>query len=340
MVNRNPDGLPIINTHSLGKFAFCHRAGLIALASGEDDDSEASGRTPRLDYLPRFDIAAMVKLKDKLEGEMILVGVPLCLGIVLLVLVGHFYDPWLAAFIGLAALLPARLLYLYLTDYLEIVRRLLQVEDAELLESEVDTSSGFQKFSWWSLLKNKNVLSNDVKAEYRHDELGLCGRPARIISYQGTRIPVIAHQEELDEPKPYQIVRLAAYALLIEHAERVAAVPWGIILEPKSMEAMAVRLGEAEKKNAKALVTVFQQAIGQVAFGSHPKQPKKSFCRLCPYGRPRLYRAGRSETKQDGERLHPQTNVDRGGRRYHSSCGDRFQWIPPHELAFKKGFLE
>ena len=86
---------------------------------------------------------------------------------------------------------------------------------------------GFQKFAWWSLLKKGNALSNDVNVEYRDEELGLCGRPFRIVSYAGTRIPVIAHHEELESPKPYHRVRLAAYALLIEHAEEDRTGPLG-----------------------------------------------------------------------------------------------------------------
>lgn len=340
MENRDPKGLPVINTHSLGKFEFCRRAGLIALASGDRDESDESGRTPRLDYLPRFDIDQMKSLMGKLQDEMIRVGAPLSLGIVVLLLVGHFFDPWLAGFIGLAALLPARLLYLYLSDYREIVRRILLEEDADVMEEEIDVSMGFQKFAWWSLLKEGNALSNDVNVEYRDEELGLCGRPFRIVSYAGTRIPVIVHHEELKSPKPYHRVRLAAYALLIEHAEDIEPVPWGIILEPHSMQAMAVRLGDEDKKHARKLVTNFQQVVGQLAFGTTPAEPEPSFCERCPYGRPRLYRAGRSDTKLYGKRLRPQISLDRGKRSYHSTCGDRFEWVPPHELAFKKGFLE
>ena len=69
---------------------------------------------------------------------------------------------------------------------------------------------------------------------------------------------------------------------------------------------------------------------------SFPLAPRGSQCEHCPLGRPRVHRLGETEHATREEMLPVVPARGRDGRAYHSFCGDRFHWIPPHERAKEK----
>lgn len=81
------------------------------------------------------------------------------------------------------------------------------------------------------------------------------------------------------------------------------------------------------------------QLIEAVQTGNPHVNPPQSLshCKGCQHGRPREYIQGRSETVLNGQPLPPRTAKGNDRKHYHSPCGDRFGWIPPHELAEPKG---
>jgi hypothetical protein len=50
-----------------------------------------------------------------------------------------------------------------------------------------------------------------------------------------------------------------------------------------------------------------------------------------------VYRPGETESKKFGQKLTPRVVTAKDNRGYHSPCGDRFDWIPPHAKAGEKG---
>ena len=66
-----------------------------------------------------------------------------------------------------------------------------------------------------------------------------------------------------------------------------------------------------------------------------PTNPK--VCSGCPLGFPRVVTAADRKDEALGRKLHVVTGPD--GRAYHSECGDRFGWTPPHDDAVRKRFI-
>jgi hypothetical protein len=64
---------------------------------------------------------------------------------------------------------------------------------------------------------------------------------------------------------------------------------------------------------------------------SEPPAPPEQNCRGCPCGLPRLFVRGKSETILHGDTMPVHGFDDSQKRLWHSDCGDRFGWIPPHE---------
>lgn len=336
MTNTPPNDLPVINTHALGKFEFCARAGVIAWEMDEAEETDDTARTPRLDYLPRFDVAKMKEEKKKIKEELPYLIAPLVVGALVLWFIGYYYDYSLALFLALGGLPLGRLFYLRFRDYIEIKRRLKREANAKPFSLGAP-SHGTQKFKWWDLLNKGDYVANESRSAYVEPELGLSGNPHRIVTHLATRIPVILHGEALNEPKPYHRVRLGAYAFLIESAETIDGVPWGIILEPESMMALAVPLGAAEREKALLRLEQFRAVLDEVARGEDPEAPPETFCYGCPYGRPRVYRRGQTDTELRGRTLKPHKAIGEDRRSYHSLCGDRFRETPPHARAIEKG---
>ncbi len=68
--------------------------------------------------------------------------------------------------------------------------------------------------------------------------------------------------------------------------------------------------------------------------GTDPLEPDnaESICKGCEHGYPTIYELG-GEYIIDDERLPVVSYLGYDGEDYHSLCGDRFVWTPPHEKS-------
>jgi hypothetical protein len=67
--------------------------------------------------------------------------------------------------------------------------------------------------------------------------------------------------------------------------------------------------------------------------------PAAENCAGCPWGCPRRFRQFVTETEVAGEVLPVFGTVAPDKQLYHSPCGDRFEWVAPHELALRLHLL-
>ena len=164
----------------------------------------------------------------------------------------------------------------------------------------------------------------------------LSGRPWRVLRRGSLRIPVFRMLR--GEPKLYRqhYARMAAYCHLIEVCEG-AESPYGIILFGHTYEGVAVPNSPTtraafhdELVKARAVVRKSREDV------SFPLAPRGSQCEHCPLGGPVFIGLERRSTRRDEEMLPVFPARGRDGRAYHSFCGDRFHWIPPHERAKEK----
>lgn len=335
----SPDSLPkFVNVHSLGKFAFCERAGTIAYEM-EKEDTEDKENFPRLDYLPIFDLQALDERLKAISKELTMTIVVLVV-VALLSLLLLFLIPVLGLGMLFVVWLIARKADLHAKDSREISRRLKEEKAAKAGALEIPLLT-LRDLSWWTLAKAEEFNSIVPASEYASKRLGLTGKPARVASYRGVQIPIILHSEDLQVPKPYHVVRLAAYALLLEANSTGKESSCGFILNPNTMRLLAVPIGDKEKSEAKSLLQNSQNSLIATEQNTSPTAPPKSYCEECPYGRPRPIVRGVTENNRHGEISPIRVTGTKDFTKYHSLCGDRFDWAPPHKnlemFEVKKG---
>jgi len=161
-----------------------------------------------------------------------------------------------------------------------------------------------------------------------------------LVTHGDSRIPVIFYYGELAIEKTYHITRHSAYALLIEKNQKSDKVKWGIIFDPSSMKGLAVPIGEKEKQAAVDKLHEFRLELIETRNGTNPVEPLSTSCANCPHGRPQKHIPGKTDTLKYGNKLPPRLTLGANGRPTHSACGDRFDWIPPHNLAIEQGLRE
>jgi hypothetical protein len=79
----------------------------------------------------------------------------------------------------------------------------------------------------------------------------------------------------------------------------------------------------------------FDRAVATEKKGNPPDEPDAGCCSGCPFGKPETAKVDLAQVQT--EKIHGRGGRD--GKLYHSECGDRFEWIPPHVQAKKKGML-
>ncbi len=336
MNSQDADQSLFVSTHALGKFGFCQRAGILAFESGKPDDEDDWSGTPRLDYRTSFDVATLLQERRNAEDQFIRTSILTAFGLGILGVIGTRIGLFFVAILSVILLILSRKAYLHAKDYFEFSKRLKRAEKADVARLG-DPAAGKRRIDWWGLVKDEEFLSSTPMGKYVDSDLMLSGKPARIATFRGGRIPVILHFGELDAPKPYHQTRLGAYAVLIERGEVGRPVEWGIILNPGTMKGLAIPLSERDKTSAIEILERFQASLREVQVnGTDPLPAPESHCLHCPYGRPRRFRRGVTDTIRDGEAIDARVERGNDNVKYHSACGDRFDWIPPHEAAFEK----
>jgi hypothetical protein len=197
-----------------------------------------------------------------------------------------------------------------------------------------------QPVNWWELLRAGFDPTTPTGA-FESPDLRLAGRPWRVLVRGSTQIPVFK-KRHCTGPNGQRIrdqhyARIAGYCRLIEEAVG-AQSPYGIVLFDDCYEGIAINASKvgATELLIESLVdarTVIQNSHGNIA----PDPAPPTTCANCPVGRPRVHRPGQTETLRCGVPLPVFAARGADRRRYHSACGDRFSWLPPHQRVKEKG---
>jgi hypothetical protein len=126
---------------------------------------------------------------------------------------------------------------------------------------------------------------------------------------------------------------MAAYCHLVEMCEGFGS-PYGIVLWAGTYRAMSVPNTPQARRELHEQVVRAKEAI-RAAEHRHklPKPPsRKSLCERCPLGKPVAYVPGEGFSRH-GVPLRVYKVQNDGMKFYHSHCGDRFRWVPPHAKA-------
>ena len=330
-----PPDAPWIGVHVLSEFMFCPRAGIIAFEESPDDTGQELDRAPRLDYLPDFEVALIEQgLRDAWDRISTVALWSFAGG---LLIVGGSFFVWL----GLAFLLLPGGWYAsqsLLRDFAavwELHRRLATAERAVAAEPD-PSSEELQAVNWWNLLK-AGFTPVEYEEAHADPELRVAGRPWRVLHKGSLRIPVFRKRRGEAELYPQHFARMAAYCHVLAAAEGGES-PYGIVLFGDGYDGATVPDTSQHRETFFHALRKARRHLKALAVRKWtPEPPPATYCRGCPCGKPRRYVPGYSEAVLSGVRISASPRRGNNGKLYHSTCGDRFDWAPPHEWAEDKG---
>lgn len=329
------DQTPHLGVHVLTEFVFCSRAGIVAHETQRDDPGQDLDAVRRLDYLPDFSVR---EIQDALQQtwSRIWRGLALRIAVGIMVFLVALPNYWFLA-IGVVSITvrPAlRWLWSRFCDVATLQKRLRAAIDAQP-DAPDATLMTPQPVNWWSLRKAGFSVLRPEDA-YCDSDIRLSGRPWRILQKGSLRIPVFRKRSGENALYPQHRVRMAAYCHLIETCEG-AESPYGVVLFGDGCDGVTVPYSTGNRQAFHEALLQARQVVESL--GSEdpgPAPPLATSCRECPLGRPVSHVGGRTSTVRPGGSVEPYLTRGNDRRLYHSPCGDRFVWVPPHERAKRK----
>ncbi len=320
---------PMIGVHVLAQFEFCQRAGVISSEVASEDTGEESESPQRLDYLPDYEESL---IRESLTSTMMafwFASLLLATGVVAVGWMGN----WRIEFGILSAVPLGVILYWWFRFVRAIV----------ILRSRLDAAMNAvprepnllhlseQIFNWWDL-RRAGYQVDRMPEPMTDSNRGLIGRPWRVLRKGSLRIPVFRKHRGKQVVHNQQRTRIAAYCHLIESCEGSSA-PFGLVMFAGSYDVVVVPNNGANQATLSDVVHRARQVLSSRNATHNIPVPARSACESCPLGRPRSFVPLEFDLP---ESLAPQSirlSTGVGGLRYHSECGDRFDWIPPHKDA-------
>lgn len=330
------DRTPWIGVHVLTEFIFCPRAGLIAFEEKRADPGEDLDRAPRLDYLPDFEVQLIEAALQKTWNGIWNLLTWTSPAVLLVWAAGLLVDRrlWLI-FVPLGVWLFPHLARKF-GNVLELSRRLRAARKAAPREPDPE-STEVQAVNWWSVLK---CDFTPVEYEDPHEDAAwnFAGKPWRVLHKGSLRIPVFRKRLGKEQLYPQHFARMAAYCHLIETAEGGTA-PYGIVLFGNGYEGLTIPNTQENRWAFQKALLSTRRLIEAAQTERHvPDVPRQGrVCHKCDRGWPRVYRKGVTDSVLDECLLPAFCTRGKDLRRYHSTCGDRFRWVPAHDRAKEKG---
>jgi hypothetical protein len=330
---------PWVGAHVACTTLFCSCAALITHELSESDDGEDDqSRSTRLDWLPDYDEPLINQALERLWNDTFWL---LKYGLwwsILCIVVFVLYDPTLGIVLAAPLLAFAPWLWRQAKQILVLEQRrraALRCTDKLKL---ADLGHKEQVVNWWAL--RRAMMSVTKPQEGLSDPtLRLAGKPFLILQHGSLLIPVVRKHRGKHELRSQNRARIAAYCHLIETVERGQA-PFGIFMFAGSYEVHIVPNSQSNKRLLSRGLEQARRVLEEEKAGRLPEAPDASCCRDCPFGKPRVRRLGVTDKHLGVIKgaYTPRKGAD--GRMYHSVCGDRFEWCPPHRRAQEKGLPE
>lgn len=332
-MSTNASNEPRLGVHELAAFAFCNRAGLLAFESKRVDDGNELGLA-RLDFSHCYEFDELRAQLSQLLNWIIWVSLGLLVALI---------CRWIAQ--G-TVLLLVTLLQLSLLCFLGQLgwkayccyRSLHRFEtlparspDALSLEDEA--------VDWWCL------RADDFEAilppsPFHDEQTNIIGKPWRLLRKGPLLIPVFRCRKP-DNIKTQHRLRVAAYCHLIEACEGSQS-PYGIALDPRGYSGTAIKITDELRSLTSKHVAHARETINRaVAAQRHDPAPPRNEdkCRNCPFGRAAHAETDlRVDVRGQNVETYPLTSPE--GKEFHSLCGDRFHWRPPHKTLLERSWVE
>jgi len=343
---------PWIGVHTLSEFAFCPRAGICSHDNSGSDDGEEVCDRPGFYHLPIFfDNELRLQQAELLSSLKIGMGFGLAL-VVASTITGFFLHPifYIAAVVaGIASLVAA----VTIDARIKQIRALLKEwkkANSELPGAEITEPTAVYWPNFFVVGYDRDPPTDVMENE----DWRLRGKPWRVLRRGKLVIPVFLRNvvpenesRSTDTPPLYNqhFVRIAAYCHLLELSTGLN-VPYGVILTRGELTGVAIPNTEETRERLDFMLGEARRTMRDLADQSHIYPLKdEGKCVGCPHGRPvppHVKFLGRKtgENAKPGEiGIHTASTrpKDRkqqhSPRRFHSHCGDRFVWLPPHQVT-------
>ena len=319
------DDDPKLNATTIAEFVFCPRAGLLTYEGGQRKEDE---ELPALGLLPWYERDAIEKAYAKKTRDFVWLMFFWAVGLVILCLIPLFRTTLFpVVVIGYTAVCLYCVVVVH-RDWRELRRRLLAANSPNICHPDPNSKT-LQVVDWWGLLNAGYEVRRPKEALYDSD-WKLSGKPKRILHKGSLAIPVHHIKNVEGRLSPQHLVRVMIHCHLIGVSEG-ATVPFAIILFGNSYQGTTVpNTREHRELFYDALRRVRTLVLASRVGQAQPSEPRTgSICRACPHGRSRPVSRG-ERTLSHGHPLTPLRLV-RGQSVRHCDCGDRFDWMPPHE---------
>lgn len=327
-----------LSVHALTEFVFCPRAGVLAV------ETIWNVEPPEEHSFLRFSLPyTLVELECSLQRNLNMLWI--LLGVGILTATSAIYGLATGSnVVTLGAGLVFALLAVLARYVFSAVRALTQLRAHAAARTgrtpRLDATES-QPVDWWEMLAD-GWMSDRNEAAYRDRYCGLAGMPWRNLAKGDVAIPVfkLVHSDPQDPQLfPQHIVRMAGYCHLIKTCERRQS-PCGVLLFGNSYRGLTIpNTPTASEMLDTALDKAHEVLATEAKDGSCPLPASLENCRGCPWGKPRRYRQDETDRNRLDELVPTYGKVASNKKLYHSSCGDRFQWIPPHEEAVRLGIV-
>lgn len=335
----------LLSVHVLSEHVFCPRAGLIASESGPDSGDEEPMLGPRLDPFVDYDEQMFVEELRRAYAELTRFLTWLAPASFVVFVAAIYRQPFLALFLSLPpCMLLAKCAEVF-GEIVSLIRERTKYKSAPSIEIDLAPTEVIH-LSWWSLRK---AGFDCIRLEDRIESLdgSLTGKPWRILRKGNTiAAPVIRRKKGCEDWHKQHEIRIAAYCDLIENSEG-GKCPFGVILFAGTSECVIIPNLHSLQQRKRRAVEDFNQLLAiQMLSGFEPPAPTDNRCAGCEFGRPREFQLGKSETVLNGRELVPCKSESRrssdGTVRgvFHSDCGDRFRWVPPHRQSEDLGISQ
>lgn len=340
---------PWLGVHVITEFMFCSRAGLIAYELGQEDDDEYYEELqPNLQYLPCYDLSQIEErlnwIAEEMKRRLRTCVVTSLVVLSLLAVIASISRLSFNSFLAIAIVLLVCLLIWGFTAVgtlrpsLEILQRRYAAATSAIPQEPAESTDN-ESVNWWDLLA-AGFESVVYREPLRDPKLRVAGRPWRVLRKGSLRIPVWRRRGENAADRDLRrqhYARMAAYCHLIEQAEGGRS-PYGVVLLGENeYEGITVSNGRGSNTAFHKGLRKARSVVSEAQSGNEPYPPDSRRCWNCPKGKPYSYREGISDARTG--RLNSPVNLQRSlldDRNYHSECGDRFCWLPPHQRATEK----
>jgi len=327
-----------IRVHVLSEHLYCPRAAILALESGEDDGEEEPRLGPRLDGFADYDERRFIEEFREARSQFCVWLTLMAPAAFLVFLAWRLASPLWAIAVSLPLFYLLGLMWDCVMWIIELVRERAKFDAAAPVKIDLAPQQ-IHEVNWWSLRK-AGFDCRKPADPHRDHGMRLVGKPWRVLTKGTTlRIPVIRKHRGERVWRPQHIVRIAAYCRLIETCESGEA-PFGVLLFADSYECIIIPNDSKAKFQFEKALEDVREFLGINEGGRFiPTEPTDNRCSGCHWGRPCRYVEGETDTILEGK-LIPPLRTKAKNFYFHSPCGDRFRWVPPHEDSVALGIAE